>query len=415
MQGNPREDIGSGLRIRAADLGPGLLVTAAFIGPGTITTASTAGARFGYSLVWALAFSLLATLALQEMAARQALVTRSSLAANLRRTLRSAATGRALLLLVILAIGAGNAAYEAGNISGASLALSSVSGWGNDIWAVVVGSASAALLWRGRYRVLERVLIALVLLMSGVFLVCAFAVLPSLATLGDGVSNPLPEGSMLTAIALIGTTVVPYNLFLHASAATNKWSDEMPLQQALLASRWDTALSIGLGGLITLAIMSTAAVSFFGSGVEFDGLAMAHQLRPVFGDAAEPLFAIGLFASGLTSALTAPLAAGFAVAGALGRTAVPEDAVCRGVALLVLLCGTVFAALGTKPLTAILMAQAANAFLLPLVAVTLVVMMNRRDLLGDYINGTLANILGAFVVLVSTLLGASRLVQLLWT
>ncbi|MEQ8516607.1 MAG: divalent metal cation transporter, partial [Chromatocurvus sp.] len=121
-------------RRRRAVFGPGILVTAAFIGPGTIATASSAGASYGFALLWALLFSVAATVVLQEMAARQALVTRTGLAENLRSAFHSRLVGRAGIVLVVAAIGGGNAAYEAGNLSGAAIALASVSSVPGSTW-----------------------------------------------------------------------------------------------------------------------------------------------------------------------------------------------------------------------------------------------------------------------------------------
>jgi Mn2+/Fe2+ NRAMP family transporter len=198
-------------------------------------------------------------------------------------------------------------------------------------------------------------------------------------------------------------------LFLHANAVREKWDDSVPLASALSQSRWDTGLSIGLGGLITLAILATAATAFFQTGLEFGGQSMAVQLEPLLGSSAKYVFALGLFAGGLTSAITAPLAAAYAVCGALGWSQGLASWHFRIVWGAVLLIGTIFAALGTKPLTAILFAQVANGFLLPIVAVFLLVVMNRRALLGEYCNSPLANALGVGVVLVTAGLGIVKL------
>ena len=107
----------------ASRFGPGILVAAAFIGPGTITTASIAGAQFGFALLWALLFSALATFLLQEMTARLALVTRQGLAEALRATYRGTWLGTAAVILVVAAVGIGNAAYQTGNITGAAMGL----------------------------------------------------------------------------------------------------------------------------------------------------------------------------------------------------------------------------------------------------------------------------------------------------
>lgn len=392
--------------------GPGLLVTAAFIGPGTITTASSAGANFGFALLWALLFSLFATIILQEMAARLGLVTREGLAEAMRAYSQNPLFGRAAVLLVVAAVGAGNAAYEAGNIAGAALALELVSPLGSGFWATLIGISAGLLLFSGRYRILESALVFLVLVMSTVFLLTAWMVAPSPIAILDGMFRPrLPEGSVMTVIALIGTTVVPYNLFLHANAVREKWPATLDLEQSLKESRLDTGLSISLGGLVTLAILSTAAAAFFQTGLAFSGDSIALQLEPLLGPSSRYVFAAGLFAGGLTSAITAPLAAAFAVCGALGWRSELSAPGFRLVWLFVLATGTVFAALGSQPLAAILFAQVANGFLLPIVAIFLLVVMNQRQRLGEHVNGPVANTLGAFVVLVALGLGAVKLLQ----
>ncbi|MFT6287410.1 MAG: NRAMP (natural resistance-associated macrophage protein)-like metal ion transporter [Alcanivorax sp.] len=400
--------------LRRFSFGPGILVTAAFIGPGTITTASSAGASFGFALLWALLFSIFATIVLQEMAARLGLVTRLGLAEAMRSSFQTAWIGKAAVILIVAAIGFGNAAYEAGNIAGAALALASVSPWSIATWSVVTGAGAAILLGLGHYHQLERTLVVLVLIMSAVFIATAWTVRPDLGAMFRAAINPsLPPGSVMTAIALIGTTVVPYNLFLHANAVREKWSADVSVDQAISESRIDTSLSIGLGGLITLAILSTSAVAFFGTGKTFSGDTMATQLEPLLGPAARYVFAAGLFAGGLTSAITAPLAAAYAVCGAMNWQNDLKSASFRAVWLTVLSCGTVFAALGSKPIAAIVFAQATNGLLLPIVAVFLIVVMNRRALLGERVNGPFANAMGALVVLVALGLGAIKILGVL--
>lgn len=397
---------------RPGRVGPGLLVAAAFIGPGTVTTASVAGAGFGYALLWTLLFSVLATVVLQEMSARLGLVTRRGLSQALRETFAGRWYGPLAVGLVVAAVGFGNAAYEAGNITGAALGLQGLSGVEGWVWALLVGAASAALLASGRYSVIEHVLVGLVLLMSLVFLLTFLMVKPPLATLLSGMFQPrLPEGSLLTAIALIGTTVVPYNLFLHSNAVQEKWGADQPLQSSLRSARIDTGLSIGLGGLITLAIMSTSAAAFFGSGGEISAANIAQQLEPLLGPAAKYFFAAGLFAAGLSSAVTAPLAAAYAVCGALGWDSHLSSNRFRFVWLLVLAIGTLFAVLGSSPIAAILFAQAANGFLLPVAAIFLLVVMNCSQQLGEFRNRLWSNLLGGAVVAVTIGLGLMKVLK----
>jgi len=392
--------------------GPGLLVTAAFIGPGSIATASAAGANFGFVLLWALLFSLIATIVLQEMAARLGLVSGEGLSQALRTTFKNPLLSRLAVILVVAAIGVGNAAYEAGNISGASLGLQSLTSFPVWLCALLIGGLGALLLGTGAYKWLEPVLIFLVLAMSAVFVLTMLLIDINLADLFRGMLTPsIPTGSEMTVIALIGTTVVPYNLFLHANLVQEKWRG-VATGQALRESRVDTVLSIGLGGLITLAVMSTSAVAFFQTGAVFSAASLATQLEPVLGRAANGFFAFGLLAAGLTSAITAPLAAAYAVTGAMGWPSTLSDRRFRAIAMLVLVIGTVFAALGSKPIAAILFAQAANGLLLPVTAIFLLIIMNRADLLGAYRNRMATNVVGAAVVFVVTGLGLFNIARL---
>ncbi len=395
-------------------LGPGLLVTAAFVGPGTVTTASVAGAKYGYALLWALLFSVLATIVLQEMAARLGLVTRRGLGEALRTTFTRPWLRWGCVVLVVSAIGFGNAAYETGNITGAAVGLELLTPISRRVWAGGIGLAGAGLLFLGAYRVLEKILIALVLVMSGAFIATAIIVRPDLGEIFRGLFVPrVPAGSLVTIIALIGTTVVPYNLFLHASAVREKWSEHTPLAEALRQSRFDTVLSIGLGGAITLAIALTAAACFqLGTNIE-SAAAMARQLEPFLGARAQWCFAAGLFAAGLTSTITAPLAAAYATAGVCGWEQDARSWKFRAVWAAVILIGALLAMFGEgrSPVATIMFAQAANGLILPVVAAFLLVVVNRRKLMDTYTNGLWSNTAGVVVLVVVGVLGGWRILR----
>ena len=401
--------------------GPGFMVAAAFIGPGTITTASLAGAGHGLALVWALAFSILTTLVLQEMAARLGVVGRRGLAEALREAIAAPLPRLLVMSLIVAAVGIGNAAFEAGNLIGAALGATALLGGAVPVWVLAIAALAAGLLASGSYRWIERVLVLLVAVMSLVF-ITALVLDPPDATLFAGAVWPwqLSPEALVMVLALIGTTVVPYNLFLHARAVQARWPASVPTDVALREARLDAGLSIGLGGLITFAIMSTAAVAFFGTDTEIRAADLAAQLEPLLGRYSSLFFAAGLLAAGMTSAITAPLAAAWAVTGALGWNRGGHDPAgslddwrSRSVWIVVLATGTLFAALQTRPLPAILFAQAANGLLLPVIAVALLWVMNRTALLGNHRNGALANGLGAAVVLVTVVLGAGNLLRVL--
>ena len=415
-------------------IGPGALVTAAFIGPGTITTCTLAGASFGYALLWGMVFSVAATIILQEMAARLGIISHNGLGEALRTHFSKPASKLFTAILVISAITIGNAAFQTGNLLGASLGLETLFGSGAPsapgaaaeagspglfssgiltlrFWVALNAAIAFILLFVGSYKLLEKFLVALVILMSLTFVTTAIIVAPALPALLKGMFVPtIPAGAVLTLVGLIGTTVVPYNLFLHASAVQERWHSPSDLPEA----RLDISVAMILGGVISMAIIVTASAAFFGTGTEItSGADLARQLEPLAGRWAKYITSIGLFAAGISSSITAPMAAAYATAGIMGWKRDLRSARFRMVWMFILLAGVIFAMLGFKPVEAILFAQVANGILLPVIAVYLLVVMNSRRIMGDNINTLLSNILGGIVVLTAMGLGIRSILHVI--
>ena len=392
--------------------GPGFLVAAAFIGPGTLVTASRAGAEYGTALLWAVLFAVVTTAFLQDMAARVGLAGRRGLAEAIRDSLANPRLRAAALGLIATTILVGNAAFQTGNLLGSALGVSLLTDLPPGLLVAIVGGLAGALLMTGAYKTIQNALVGLVGLMSVVFFVVAVLTAPDVGDLLSGLLVPrVPPGSLLTVLALIGTTVVTYNLFLHASAVLERWPDAARNDENVRESRRDTLFSVALGGLITAAVV-IAASPLMGQGGDADVGAVAARLEPVLGRAAPVFFGVGLFAAGLTSSITAPLAAAYAAAGALGW-----GADLRGLRFR-LLWGAVLATgmfcgifLGASPYQIILLAQAGNAVVLPLTVILLLVVVNRAGIMGRHRNSRLANVAGALVVLVILGLSAVQLAR----
>lgn len=378
------------------------VISAAFIGPGTVTTAASSGARFGYSLLWALLFSTVACLVLQEASARVTIVSGRTLAGAIRRRFRGGVTGVLVTAMVLGAIVLGCAAYEAGNIlggvAGARLGLHVPPA----ALTLAIGAISALLLWFGSTAAVARALGALVALMGVTFLVCAILVRPPLGELLGGAFVPsLPSGSSLLVLGLIGTTVVPYNLFLGSGIARGHHLGEM---------RFGLTVAVVLGGLISMGVLvvGTAVAG------EFSFAALSTTLADRLGGWAAWFFAFGLFAAGLSSAITAPMAAAITARGLFGGSKDPRWAErshrYHAVWLGVLATGVAFGLAGVRPVPAIVAAQALNAILLPFVAVFLLIVVNDRSLMGDRgVNSAGSNALMALVVAVTITLGIYKL------
>ncbi len=396
--------------------GPALLVTAAFIGPGTVMTATQSGASYGYTLIWAIVFSVAATCVLQEMAARLGIVTGKGLSDAIRESLPNSFIRWSALTLVLGAILVGNAAYQTGNILGGAAGLTELIGMQIQYSAVIIGIIALVVIWIGRIEYLQYGLMALVVLMSLFFIIAAVKSQPLVQEMVTGLVPNIPEDATMIVIGLIGTTVVPYNLFLHASAAAEKWREAPNQNSAIRDSRWDTIISVGLGGCVTAAVLITAAVAFSGTEFSFNGVGdVVKQLEPALGTSAKTLFACGLMAAGLTSAITAPIAAGYATAGCFGWPIKFTDWRLKSVATVVILFGFGFAIAGSKsPRETIILAQVANGLLLPIIAFFLIVVANQSKILKKHTNGIATNAL-AVIVLIVTIAIASRTFISVWS
>jgi NRAMP (natural resistance-associated macrophage protein)-like metal ion transporter len=264
----------------------------------------------------------------------------------------------------------------------------------------LLGLAAFLILISGSYKVLERSLFLLVLLMSISFVITAFLTRPDLGEVLAGAFMPrIPKGGLLTVIGLIGTTVVPYNLFLHSSLVREKWQGENHLRDAVR----DTVLAVVLGGLVSMAIIISAAAS--DAQTLENAVDLARSLGPLYGESATNFLSLGLFAAGITSAVTAPLAAAYALRGIFGWEKNMKSKKFRAVWMTILLLGVSLASLGIKPIEIIKFAQVANGILLPVICGFLLWVMNRRKVLGAYANNRFQNILGFLIFGVTLFLG----------
>jgi NRAMP (natural resistance-associated macrophage protein)-like metal ion transporter len=389
------------------NIGPGALIAAAFIGPGTVTLCTLAGVNFGYALLWAMTLSIVATVVLQEMAVRVGIITQKGLAEVIKEQISSEFLRKFVIILILAAIVVGNAAYEAGNISGASLGISAIFEKSTfNYFPILIGSIAFVLLFIGNYKILERSLITLVLLMSFSFILTAIITKPSIELIFKGMFIPsFPENSMLTIIGLIGTTVVPYNLFLHASLVKEKWK----LKSDLKYAKKDTLISIILGGFVSMSII-VAATSINAVSIR-NGADLAKGLEPLYGNFAKYFLGIGMFAAGITSAITAPLAASFVAKSCFGWSDSLKSIKFRMVWVFILIIGVLFSSLEVNPIEIIKFAQVSNGILLPIVALFLVWVVNRISVMGEFKNTLYQNIISGIILLITLILGFKSILK----
>ncbi len=374
------------------------VISAAFIGPGTVTTASSAGATYGLSLLWALLFSTIATILLQEAAARITIASGKNLGEIIALKYGG---NKKLRLSLFVAVAFGCAAYQTGNILGALQGLRFIIfDIPNYVLAIGIALFSFSILWGGSISFIAKALGAVVALMGIAFCwvaltadinwvnVIKFSILPS-----------FPQGASLLIIGLIGTTIVPYNLFLASGIGKGQHIFEM---------RIGIAIAVLIGGIISAAILIT--------GTQVEGTysyeALATAMSEKLGTWAVGLFGFGLFAAGMSSAITAPLAAAITGQSLLGnQNTWHEKAMAFRLTWgIILLIGLGFSLLNVRPIPAIILAQAINGVLLPIVAIFLILAVNDRRLLPEkFINKIVSNVAMLLIVGITCYLGLTNI------
>jgi manganese transport protein len=206
----------------------GVFIAAAFIGPGTVTTCTLAGVDFGIELLWALTISIVITYYFQEIAARLGWALNEELDQIIMRGIRLPVLRIVVLGLIVSSIFIGNAAYQGGNLSGTLMGLQLLSDQevSKTVLMIFIGTGVLLMLWNGRFEMIKRLLMLLVVLMGMSFLFTALYLGPGILEILKGAFIPtFKESNTLMIVALVGTTVVPYNLFLHTALVKKSRSE----------------------------------------------------------------------------------------------------------------------------------------------------------------------------------------------
>jgi manganese transport protein len=344
---------------------------------------------------------------LQEASARITAVSGKNLGEAMRAHYGSSVKGRLLIWLALIAILTGCAAFEAGNILGAAAGVAII--WEqvpNAAVVALIGALSGFLLWKGTIRQLAVILGFIVAIMGFCFVITAFSVPHTIPSLFSGFSPSIPAGSEILVLGLIGTTVVPYNLFLGSGLRHTQTPSEM---------KTGLFIAIFLGGFISAAVLLTGTAI----AGEFTFEALAATLSENLGPGGRFLLGAGLFGAGLSSTLTAALAAAVTARSVFSKGA--DDARWsetgtrfRSVWGGVLVIGLLFGFLQLQPVPVIILAQALNGIILPVIAVILFLLMNHRLLLPEqHRNGRIYNLVMALVVYLTVLIGLTNLFRAL--
>ena len=394
------------------------IISAAFIGPGTVTTATKAGADCGFDLLWTLMFATIACVVLQEASARATIYSGLNLGQAIKKHFHGTRFQLPVIFLVVVAIILGCAAYETGNIlgsvEGVALMLPGVEKW---MIVAVIGVIAALVLSMKSMKSIANFMGCFVFLMGFTFIAVAMFGSYSAGDVVSGMVPKIPEvdGVSMLILGLIGTTIVPYDLFLGSSVVQH--------DTTVKDMRVGVTVSVVLGGLISMAILVVGTeMSAESKQYGFSYELLAKTLESHIGIGAVYVFGIGLFAAGFTSAITSPLISALTAKSIFGTQNIGNDVDSMNsksfhlISYAVLAIGLIFGFLQIEPVPAIIMAQAFNGLILPFVSVFLFIIVNDAKIMGkEHVNGLFSNILMIIVTWVTMVLGFVKAVKAFWS
>ncbi|MBQ9213990.1 MAG: divalent metal cation transporter [Bacteroidales bacterium] len=394
------------------------IISAAFIGPGTVTTATKAGADFQFQLLWALSFSTLACLVLQEASARATIYSKMNLGEAIKFHFSGSKAQIPVLIMIVGAIILGCAAYETGNILGSVEGLSLVfTHIDKRLFVAAIALIAGLALSLKSLRSMANFMGSFVFIMGATFITTAVFAQPPIEEIVKGMVIPRfpnTSGAGLLVLGLVGTTVVPYDLFLGSNVVQK--------DTTVKDMRIGISVAVILGGFISMAILCVGTEMTRGlapeavKNLEFSYKLLSQTLVINIGQWALYIFGFGMFAAGFTSAITSPLASALTARSIFAKRnpdGTPKNPnAFQWVAYLVLAIGIVLGFLQIKPVPAIVAAQAFNGLILPFVSIFLFMVVNDRSVMGkEHLNGKISNCLMIIVTWVTLVLGIVNVVK----
>ncbi|RQP18652.1 MAG: divalent metal cation transporter [Parapedobacter sp.] len=368
---------------------PGIITAAVVFGPSKMTVTSKMGAEYGNSLLWVIVIPILFMAVYTAMAARIGRASSVSLLALVRQK-----WGRTVALIIGIGIFLVTTSFQAGNAVGAGIAMAELTKTPMEVWVLFFSAASIALLFfKAFYRILEKVMISIIVLMLLSFVATCVVVKPELSAVLDGLHPVIPEGSlpliiafMASAFSLVGAL---YQAYLVQEKARN-------LQLANNEVEDKSLTGILLLGFMSACVMICAASVLHTQGLHIESAAdMGRSLEPLFGSFATGLFLVGLLGAAVSSLIGNATVGGTLLSDALGKGFQMDKKGVKVYIALVMVAGASIALLfGGLPLELIVFAQRVTIFIVPAIGLAIYAISNDKAIMGDLVNGRWSRVMG---------------------
>tara|TARA_R110002049_G_scaffold28018_5_gene96686 strand:+ start:46744 stop:47925 length:1182 start_codon:yes stop_codon:yes gene_type:complete len=369
-------------------LGPGIITAALVFGPGSLTINTKLGSSYGYSLLWVLIIAMILMMAFTTMSAKIGLYGRGSFIQRIKDEM-----GKPIALITGVGIFLTTASFQAGNTIGASIAFAELFSSTLLLWIVIFStSAIFFLFFKSFYKILEKLMIGLVLLMLISFLLTLIMAKPNFTEIFRGLSPSIQQGSEFLVITLMASSFSIVGAFYQSYLVGEKGWGSGEKGDCLKESRT---------GIITLGLLSTlvmfcAAAVLHENNVEVRSASdLGMALEPLFGSFTSNVFMIGLFAASFSSMIGNATIGGVILADTFFSVSSLNNIKVRLMIILVVLIGAVIAfVFGALPLELIIFAQGITVMVVPLAAVLILLFASTKRISYELRNKFYLNVVG---------------------
>jgi Mn2+/Fe2+ NRAMP family transporter len=385
-------------------IGPGLITAAVVMGPGSITVSSSAGATMGYSILWAVVVAAIMMAMFSEMGSTIGLMSKQSFLQTV-----SSKYGNIVAIIIGLSGFLITTGFQTGNNIGVGLAFNAMFGGSVGTWAIVFTIIALTFLWvfSDIYNLLEKVMTFLVFVMIITFFGNLFIIKPDFGQLMKGFIPSKPEIFSLV-ISISATTFSIAAAAFQAYIVRSKGWTKDDLKEGIKSSR----IGIIILSLISMVIMITAATVLKPAGITINSAVdMAMQLEPLLGPAAKWMFLFGLWSAAFSSFLINAMIGGTFLADGLGLGDTMDSKWAKIFASGVMILGTIAAIVfGQNPIQLLVLAQGTTIFAVPLIAIVMLLLANNEDLMKEYKNKTITNVISVIAIVWLIFLSYNQLI-----
>lgn len=372
-------------------LGPAFIVSVAYIDPGNFATNISGGSIFSYNLIWVILWSNLMAIFLQTTSAKLGIATGSNLSQMCSKVFSKKVNWFFWVVAELSAI-----ATTMAEFLGGALGFYLLFGIPLPIAGLLTGVVTFFIICMQKYgqRIIEIIITILVAVICAAYSVEMFLSKPDWVAIGIHTLVPsLPNGqALLIAVGMLGATVMPHVIYLHSQLVQcrNIGMSLKEKERHFKMEKIDIAIAMNIAFIVNAAMVIVSAAVFFNQGISVDSIEQAHKsLSPLLGTMSSGAFAIALLASGFSSSAVGAMA-GETVLDGFVNLKIPSN-IKR---LITMLPAMIIIGIGVNPMKALIISQVCLSFALPVAIIPMMIITNRKDLMGVFVNKAITKIIG---------------------